>query len=282
MKIAGRSSSQFQQFDRPIGFDQVDLAGAINKRFNGWWTSVGAAVTDVRYENPTLNGVVVSQSYRDGDIVRVPARLGFVVAPLTSVFVEGSGNSRDFDIHSFDSNGYRVVGGVLFETGPGARVKGEVFGGYMNQLYQGTGFQDISTWTYGMAIAFLLTPQLTATFEGRRDPREASLSGGQLVGTTGDGVSVIQTTAAGRLDYLVVSNVVLSAGANYVDNAYLGAGHDHAWGPTAALRWYFNPWATVNFDYRNIDYNQNILIPTGPSMTGYRRNVYIASISARF
>ena len=35
--------------------------------------------------------------------------------------------------------------------------------------------RTVSTFTYGSALAFLLMPNLTATLEGRRDAREASL-----------------------------------------------------------------------------------------------------------
>jgi hypothetical protein len=57
------------------------------------------------------------------------------------VFVEASANNRNFHVDAFDSHGYRVVGGALFEPGPGSRIKGEIFGGYMNQNYSGLGFR---------------------------------------------------------------------------------------------------------------------------------------------
>ena len=97
------------------------------------------------------NGVQVSQDYRTGSISSMPIRVGYVVAPLTSLFVEVSPNQRDFDVNAFDSNGWRVVGGALFEPGPGSRIKGEIFGGYMSQNYS-FGFHDISTFTYGSAL----------------------------------------------------------------------------------------------------------------------------------
>src|SRR6185295_19783886 len=113
------------------------------------------------------------------------------------VFVEVSANQRDFHVDAFDSKGWRVVGGALFEPGPGSRIKGEIFGGWMTQKY-GFGFQDISTFTYGSALAFLLMPNLTAVLEGRRDAREASLSGGIFAGVPGDGVSVVESVVSGR------------------------------------------------------------------------------------
>ena len=79
----------------------------------------------------------------------------------------------------------------MFEPGPGSRIKGEIFGGYMTRNTR-LRLPDVSTFTYGSALAFLLMPNLTAVLEGRRDAREASLSGGVFAGTPGDGVSVVE------------------------------------------------------------------------------------------
>ena len=89
--------------------------------------SVGAAAAFIRFDDGEIAGTLVSQDYRTGTIARVPIRFGYVVAPLTSVFVEFAPNRRDFRVGDFDSRGYHVVGGMLFEPGPGSRVKGEFF-----------------------------------------------------------------------------------------------------------------------------------------------------------
>jgi hypothetical protein len=145
----GTSDSINTAFLRPLSYDEFDGAGAINQRYGRWWTSVGAAAAFVRFGTGILAGVPVLQGYRDGAIVTAPVRVGYVVAPLTSVFVEVAANKRNFHVDAFDSEGWRVVGGALFEPGPGSRIKGEIFGGYMVQAYSGLGFQTVSTFTYG-------------------------------------------------------------------------------------------------------------------------------------
>ena len=138
----GTSESVNATFARPLRYDQLEGAGAINQRYGRMWTSVGAAAAFIQFADGDIAGAPVSQDYRNGVIARVPARFGYVVAPLTSVFVEVAANRRDFRVSDFDSRGYRVVGGMLFEPGPGSRVKGEFFAGYMNQKYNGVGFPD--------------------------------------------------------------------------------------------------------------------------------------------
>ena len=55
----------------------------------------------------------------------------------------------------------------MLEAGPGARVKGEAYAGYMNQDYTGATFQTISTFTYGGALAWVIAPRWTAVVELR-------------------------------------------------------------------------------------------------------------------
>jgi len=273
----GTSDSINAAFAKPLHYDQLDAAGAINQRYGRFWTSVGAAASFVRFGNGTIAGTTISQNYRDGAIANLPLRVGYVVAPLTSVFVEVSANHRDFQVSAFDSTGYRMVGGALFEPGPGSRIKGEIFGGYMNQNYNGVGFQNVSTFTYGSALAFLIRPDLTATLEGRRDAREASLSGGVNIGVPGDGVSVIESVVAGRVDWSALPNLVLGAGVAYLQDDYLTANRtDTAVSPLASLKYFVNRNLTLGFDYRYLNFDSS-----GLGVLGYYKNVYLFSANLK-
>jgi len=273
----GTSDSINTTFLRPLAYDQAEVAGAINQRYGRYWTSVGAVGAFIHFGAGNLAGVQIPQAYRSGTIASVPVRLGYVVAPLTSVFVEASANEREFHVGTFDSHGYRVVGGALFEPGPGSRIKGEIYAGYMNQNYAGLGFQNVSTFTYGSSLAFLLRPDLTAVLEGRRDASEASLSGGVNVGTPGDGVSVIESVVAGRMDWTVRPNLVLGAGVAYLQDDYLGAGRtDRAVSPLASVKYFANRYLTLGFDYRYLNFDSS-----GLGVLGYYRNVYLFSANVR-
>jgi hypothetical protein len=267
-------SEIFQGFDKPVGYDTFEASGAINKRFNRWWTSVGAAGTWVNYDTPTIGGVPQDQSYRDGNIGVLSGRVGYVVAPLTSVFVEASGNRRDFKVDNFDSQGYRVVGGVLLEPGPGARIKGEAFAGYMFQDYTGVTFNTISTFTYGGAVAWLIAPRWTAIVEGKRNALESGLN---PTGAVNGGVSLIESLAGARLDYLVMPNLTVGAGASYLVDQFQGADRtDRTLSPLFSIKYLVNPFVTVGFDYRNVAFDSN-----GVGVSTYYRNVYLLSVNAR-
>jgi len=216
----------------------------------------------------------VPQNYRDGNVSVVSGRLGYVVAPLTSVFVEVAGNRRDFEVDNFDSTGYRVVGGVLLEPGPGARVKGEAYLGYMNQDYSGATFQTVSTFTYGGALAWLIAPRWTAVFEGRRQALESALN---PTGAVNGGVSVVESLLGARLDYAVLPNLIVGVGATYLEDEFKGANRtDHSWSPLVSVKYLVTPFVTLGFDYRNVSFDSS-----GFGVGNYARNVYLLSINAR-
>lgn len=264
----GAGDSLLTGFDKPVGYNTFEASGAINKRFDRWWTSLGVAGSWIHYDTPTVGGIPVDQSYRDGTIGVATGRVGYVVAPLTSVFVEVAGNRRSFQVDAFDSRGYRIVGGVLLEQGPGARVKGEAYAGYMRQNYMGATFNTISTFTYGGALAWLIAPRWTAVVEGKRNALESALNGG---------VSLIESFAGARLDYQVTPNLIVGAGASYLIDEFQGASRtDRSPSPLVSVKYLVNPFLTVGFDYRNVSFDSS-----GVGVLTYYRNVYLFSINAR-
>lgn len=271
--VVNNGTTLFTGYDRPLGYNLYQLSGALNKRWDRWWASVGAAGSWTEYDTPTINGVPQSVSYRNGVVSVVSGRVGYVVAPLTSVFVEAAGNRRDFQVNDFDSTGYRVVGGVLLEQGPGARVKGEAYAGYMYQNYNGFGFQTVSTVTYGGALAWLIAPQWTAVVTGRRDALESGL----IVPGGGLGVSVIESEVGGRLDYQIIPNLVIGGGATWLQDQFLGAARtDNYISPLASVKYFVSPNLILGFDYRNVSFDSS-----GTGVLTYYRNVYLFSIRAQ-
>lgn len=264
----GSGESELIGFDRPVGYNNLEASGALNQRFNRVWTSLGVAGSWINYDTPTIGGIPIDQSYRNGNITVASGRVGYVVAPLTSLFVELAANRRNFEVDSFDSHGYRVVGGVLLEPGPGARLKGEAYAGYMYQNYSGITFNTVSTFTYGGALAWLIAPRWSAVLEGRRNALESGLNGG---------VSLIESLAAARLDYVVAPNLIVGAGASYLVDEFLGASRtDRTLSPLVSVKYLINPNLTAGFDYRNVSFGSN-----GFGTSSYYRNVYMLSINAR-
>jgi hypothetical protein len=265
----GSGESVFQQFEEPVSYDQFELAASLNHRRGRNWVSLGGGASWVRYGTPTIGGVPIDQSYRDGVVSVVSGRAGYVVAPLTSVFFDLSANRRDFEVDAFDSKGFRAVVGALLEPGRGARVRGEVNVGVMHQNYVGATFETISTWTFGGALAIQSTPQLTTTLIGRREAKESALNGGG---------SLIETLAGLRFDYQVNPKFTVGAGISYLVHEYIGGARtDRTWNPLFAAKYLLTPNLTLAFDYRYLSFDS-----TGLGALGYGRNVYLLAVNGRF
>jgi hypothetical protein len=286
-------------FDHPVAYDEVVGSIALNKRYDRWWTSVGLAGLGINYQNATIPGAIVDFSYADGGIGVANGRVGYVIMPRTSVFVEVAGNTRDWGVSAFDSTGYRLVGGLLFENGPNARLKGEVWAGYMNQQYNGVSFQNISSWTYGAGLTFMFTDKLAGIVEGKREAKEAALSLAVIApGVEGASVatcavtpgaacvSAVETSIGGRLEYRILPKVAIGGGAAYVVDDYLGpvAGNrsDRTLSPLASIKYFPNDKVTLGFDYRRVNFDPVGGQSAGVSAISYYRNVYLVSMNGRF
>ena len=169
-------------FAHPVAYDEELQSIALNKRYGNWWSSIGGAGLEIQYQNATIGSASsvgadtsVDFGYAGGGVGLANARLGYVVAPLTSVFVEAAANTRNWGVSYFDYTGYRLMAGLLFEPGPKARLKGEIWAGYMSQAYSGITMSNISTWTYGAGVTALVTDDITAVVEGRREAKEYAL-----------------------------------------------------------------------------------------------------------
>ena len=140
----------------------------------------------------------------------------------------------------------------------------------MHQDYTGATFDTVSTFTYGGALAFLIAPRWTAVAAGSRNALESNYN---LAG----GVSVVESTLFGRLDYQVLPNLVVGAGASWIADQYNGVGRtDTSISPLVSVKYLASPNVTLGFDYRNVSFDSS-----GAGVLTYYRNVYLFSINAR-
>jgi hypothetical protein len=305
----GGSELLSTQFAHPVAYDEGLESVALNKRNGNWWSSLGGAGLEIQYQNAVIGsgstlgaGTPVEFNYADGGIGSVNGRLGYVFMPQTSVFVEAAGNSRDWQVSYFNSTGYRVDAGMLFEQGPNAHLKGEIWGGYMNQVYNGVTMKTVSSWTFGLNMAVAVADDVTAVFEGRREAKESALGlaalpdgalGASATTCTADVavcVSDIEAEIGGRLDFRVTQNVVVGAGATYLEDDYQGplafGRIDRSFGPLASAKYFATPNLTFAFDYRNLQFSSdNGAAPAGftsVSALPYYVNIYMLSMNAKW
>ena len=129
----------------PIAYNQFTAAGYATKKFGaddrGFVTVGGAAyylAFDHQVDLAPLGPLVTPfQTSHDGANYQASARIGYHVAPSVYVFADGSGIFQRFNNGLFDTNGYRVTGGIGSDD-PRSLLTGEIYGGYQAQH----GFND--------------------------------------------------------------------------------------------------------------------------------------------
>src|SRR5262249_10712788 len=125
----------------PSAYNQYTGGGSVTKNFdNTSSVALAATVFHIAFDN-TGNLPLGSpfQTSLDGTSYWVTGRIAGNVTPLVYVFAESSGIFQRFNNSSFDTNGYRVTGGIG-GADPSSLIRGEVYGGYQAQaLVNGVG-----------------------------------------------------------------------------------------------------------------------------------------------
>src|SRR5262252_5396115 len=118
----------------PSAYNQYTGGASVLKNFeNGGFASLAGTVFHIAYDHtgnlPLGNPFSTSL---DGTNYWVTGRIGHNVTPQFYVFAESSGIFQRFNNSTFDTNGYRVIGGVG-SADPESLFRGEIFGGYQDQ-----------------------------------------------------------------------------------------------------------------------------------------------------
>jgi hypothetical protein len=202
----------------PIEYDMASayLAGSQTRgrvRF-----SARGDVRSFTYEDGrTIGGAVVEQGDRDRTISSVTGRTDVALSPATALFVQATGNSRDYDVASTplnparDSSGYEVLAGANFEVG--ALARGEVAAGYIQQEFDSPAFGDVSGLGARASIEYFPTQLTTLTTTVSRTVEDAA-----IVGAGG----YLSSSIGLQADHELLRNVILGGQLTYAEDDYEG------------------------------------------------------------
>src|SRR5262245_24484413 len=117
----------------PSSYNQYTGGTSVLKTFDNAFVSLAGTVYHIQFDQTTNLplGNPFSTSL-DGTSYWVVGRAGYNVTPQFYVFAESAGIFQRFNNSTFDTNGYRVSGGVG-SADPQSLFRGEVFGGYQAQ-----------------------------------------------------------------------------------------------------------------------------------------------------
>ena len=156
----------------PIAYNQFTGGGSVTKDFGQFFTTLSATAYYIAYDHQD-NIPDPFHTSHDGGALWLTGRVGYKF-PSFYVFAEGSGIWQGFNNSLFNTDGYRVVGGIGSAI-PGSLWQAEVWGGYQvqNQSHQDDIFHlnnqnivsgistDANSGVFGGSLSYYPTPYWT-------------------------------------------------------------------------------------------------------------------------
>lgn len=154
------------------------------------------------------------------------ARVDYAVSPDTAVFVEVTGNDRNYRLSSSpivdgvptfpgfvnrDSSGVSGLVGANFELA--TLIRGEIGVGYIDQHYKDSVFHDYKGLGARAQVEWFPTQLTTVTATGSRSVEDAALTGAS---------SYLSTNLGLQVDHELLRNLILSANGSYGNDDYKG------------------------------------------------------------
>ena len=155
----------------PIPFNQFTGGAYGTTTFDQGFATLGAAAFYILYDESQDNVPVPFQTSLNGANIWVTGKVGYHIIPGFYLFAEGDGIFQRFNNSLFDTNGYRVIGGMGWDD-PKSLFRGEIYGGYQAQFQEnangvsippGLGIPSTTTTSpvFGGRISYYPTPYWT-------------------------------------------------------------------------------------------------------------------------
>lgn len=243
-ELRGESSTPIDAAT-PVPYNDLRAEAAITKLFNRLGLTAGVKVRNLTYEDvDSFDGTLLDQTWRDGTIVTGTLKPFYEVAPGYRVYGRIAVNNRDYKgtgEENRDSDGYDLRGGVEFGLTP--LISGNVEFGYLSQSYVNPQIDTVDGFAMSGKLVWLATGLTTVTAFADRFVSE----------TTTPGVSArLDTTFGLKVDHELLRNLVLTAGAKFQKEDFVGSTRkDDVTKLTVGADYRPNPYAKlgVRYDY---------------------------------
>lgn len=206
----------------PTQFKTTTAYVGASQEFNRLKLSTRLDFTKFNYDDtPKVGGGVVDQDYRDRNVTNLMVRADYAVSPDTALFLEITGNKRDYRQSkpvvtlNRDSDGVQVLAGANFELG--ALTRGELGVGYIKQNYDDPAAQDLDGFGARAQVEWFPTQLTTVTLTGTRTVEE---SGDPTI------AGYLSNNATLKVDHELLRNVLLSANVSAGKDEYKGIDRD--------------------------------------------------------
>jgi hypothetical protein len=217
--VEPRTSSNTPGFAaEPVSYDVSQAFLAASRTMGRVRLSGRGDVRTFDYDDVlSTTGTVIDQDDRDREIRSLTGRVDVALSPATALFVQVTGNDRDYDAASTpvfaarDSSGYEALAGVNFELGAVAR--GEIAAGYISQDYDDARFDDIDGFGARAQVEWFPTELTTFTATGSRTIEDAGIAGSN---------GYLSSSVGLRVDHELLRNLILTASVSRAVDEYEG------------------------------------------------------------
>ena len=121
-------------------------------------------------------------------------------------------------------------------------VAGELWVGYLDQMYFSNSFKDVSGVSFGANIDWFATAMTTVTLYGGREVVDS---------TTGEAGGIFFSTAGIGVEHFFLDDLILSADIGYYNGDYIGDPRDDdGLRADAGIRYLLNQYVTLEALYR--------------------------------
>jgi hypothetical protein len=222
------------------------------KSFDRLFVGLAGTVVETTYDTLYTTGGPASESSLNNVAYSVDGRLGYKITPVIYVFSQATGNTRAFDDSIYNSQGYRIVGGLGSDRI--SLFQGEIYAGYQRQIYDTAQFGSLGNPVYGGKIswfptrAWSVTASLDETFQD---------SGSATVGNP-LGSAAYVTSALVSINYAISHSWNASVQGGHEDLSYISGGRrDHQWTTGTTLNYEIlrNLNATFKYTFATIESN---------------------------
>ena len=250
---------------RPTIYRDLDGHAGLHKEFGPFTLRFGGTIRWLDYDDAAGSVGTINNDDRDRVVYTIATRLSYRLARGYEVFGQATYDRRDYTSFADDngfrrsSQGYRAAIGLKAELG--RELDGEVYVGYLEQVYDDARFKPVSNIHFGARLRWLVKPSLLVTGFVDRSVEETTLAGAS---------SYIATRFGLRFEHALAEKWTLQGHASYAANQYQDiARTDDIYSAGIGVRYYFDPrlWAGFDYSYQYRDstaegqqYTQNLVM----------------------
>ena len=261
----------------PIAFNQYTAGGSVSKTWDTWFATLSGTAFAIDYDHATNTPAPFNTS-QDATAFWATGKVGWHFVPSLYVFGEVDGIWQRFRNSVFNTDGYRITGGLGTDD-PNSLIRGEVYGGYQFQNQEGQNVPvpnispDAQTSVFGGRMLYFPTPYWTWTASVDQVLGVSTL----LAPNIPQGVPTQVTTGILETTYGISQQWSIGARVGYTRAGYFDIGRtDNGWMAGASFNYEIWRNLLLTLDYQYSTLNSNT------AFNQFSRNVVSAGVTYKY